>query len=83
MRSFGLVFGNTTDAVAMVLAIFMGGLALGSALARAPARRAPLRAYARVELGIAATALLTLPLLAGPSRPLRCGGAAARASPEP
>ena len=41
MRSFGLIFGGTTSAVAMVLAVFMGGLALGSALARAPAGRRP------------------------------------------
>ena len=32
MRSFGLIFGGTTSTVAMVLAVFMGGLALGSAL---------------------------------------------------
>ncbi|HUG53134.1 MAG TPA: tetratricopeptide repeat protein [Vicinamibacteria bacterium] len=63
MRSLGLVFGNTTDAVAMVLATFMGGLALGSLVAaRRPAAR-PLRAYARVELALGATALLTWPLL--------------------
>jgi spermidine synthase len=47
----------------MVLAVFMGGLALGSALAaRRPAAQ-PLRAYARVELLVGATALLSLPLL--------------------
>ena len=63
LRSFGLVFGNTTDAVAMVLATFMGGLALGSALAARRTCRAPLRAYARVELGIGAAALLSVPLL--------------------
>jgi spermidine synthase len=63
LRSFGLVFGNTTAAVALVLATFMGGLALGSLLAaRRPADQ-PLRAYARVELGIGASALLTVPLL--------------------
>jgi spermidine synthase len=63
MRSFGLIFGGTTSAVAMVLAVFMGGLALGSALAaRRPAAQ-PLQAYARVELLVGATALLTLPLL--------------------
>ena len=33
MRSFGLIFGSTNGAVALVLAVFMGGLALGSALA--------------------------------------------------
>lgn len=63
MRAFGVVFGNTTDAVATVLATFMGGLALGGVLvARRPAAR-PLRAYARVELGVGAAALLALPLL--------------------
>ena len=63
MRSFGLIFGGTTSAVAMVLAVFMGGLALGSALAARRPAAPPLRAYARVELLIGATALLTLPLL--------------------
>lgn len=63
MRSFGLVFGNTTDAVALVLATFMGGLALGSALSAGRSVATPLRAYALVELGIAGTALVTLPLL--------------------
>ena len=63
MRSFGLIFGGTTQAVAMVLAVFMGGLALGSAVAaRRPAPR-PLRAYGSVEMAVGATALLTLPLL--------------------
>ncbi len=78
MRSFGLIFGGTTSAVAMVLAVFMGGLALGSALAaRRPAVH-PLRAYARIELGIGATALLTLPLLG--ALPWAYGGLVARAS---
>jgi spermidine synthase len=63
MRSFGLIFGNTTDAVAWVLAVFMGGLALGSALAARRSSADPLRAYARIELGVGAAALVTLPLL--------------------
>jgi len=63
MRSLSLVFGNTTDAVAVALAVFMGGLALGSLLAARRPAVAPLRAYARVELAIGATALVTLPLL--------------------
>ena len=29
MRSFGLIFGGTTQAVAMVLAVYMAGLAAG------------------------------------------------------
>src|SRR5512139_660896 len=63
MRSFGLIFGGTTSAVAMVLAVFMGGLALGSALAARRPAADPLRAYALVEMAVGATALLTLPLL--------------------
>ena len=49
MRSFGLIFGNTTDAVAMVLAVFMGGLALGSALVARRRSPDPLRTYAFLE----------------------------------
>jgi spermidine synthase len=63
LRSFGLVFGNTTDAVAAVLATFMGGLALGSAVAGRRRAVHPLAAYAWCELGIGAAALLTIPLL--------------------
>src|SRR5213083_747005 len=59
-RMLGLVFGATTPAVSTVLAAFMGGLALGSALAgRWAARiRRPLRAYGWMEVGIAIYALL-------------------------
>src|SRR5262245_38151203 len=63
LRSFGVVFGNTTDAIAMVLAVFMGGLGIGSLLAARRPAASPLAAYARVEMGIGATALVTLPLL--------------------
>src|SRR5512137_1366920 len=63
MRSFGVIFGGTTSAVAMVLAVFMGGLALGSALAARRPARDPLRAYGLVEMAVGATALLGLPLL--------------------
>ncbi|HRB13467.1 MAG TPA: fused MFS/spermidine synthase, partial [Vicinamibacteria bacterium] len=63
LRAFGLVFGSATDATAMVLAIFMGGLAIGSAWSGRRSVRHPLRAYALVEMGIAAAALVTLPLL--------------------
>jgi spermidine synthase len=63
MRSFGLIFGGTTSAVAMVLAVFMGGLAIGSALVARRAVADPLRAYARLELLTGALALSTLPLL--------------------
>ena len=54
----GLVFGATTLAVSTVLAAFMGGLALGSALAgRFGARKRPVRAYGILEIGIALYAL--------------------------
>ena len=59
MRMLGLVFGATTLAVSTVLAAFMGGLALGSALAgRVGARvERPVRAYGLLEIGIAVYAL--------------------------
>ncbi len=63
MRSFGLIFGGTTSAVAMVLVVFMGGLAIGSALVARRTVEDPLRAYARLELLTGAAALATLPLL--------------------
>jgi spermidine synthase len=58
-RMLGLVFGGTTLAVSTVLAAFMGGLALGSALAgRSGARvRRPVRAYGLLEIGIALYAI--------------------------
>ena len=62
----GLVFGATTLAVSTVLAAFMGGLALGSALAGrlAPRIRKPVSAYGWMEIGIAVYALL-VPFLFG------------------
>ena len=59
-RMLGLVFGATTLAVSTVLAAFMGGLALGSALAGKLASRIrkPLATYGWMEIGIAAYALL-------------------------
>ncbi len=58
-RMLGLVFGATTLAVSTVLAAFMGGLALGSAIAgrRGAAVRRPVRAYGLLEIGIALYAL--------------------------
>lgn len=59
-RMLGLVFGATTLAISTVLAAFMGGLALGSALAGRLATRVkkPLRTYGLMEIGIAAYAIL-------------------------
>lgn len=63
IRKASLVFGSTTFAVSTVLAVFFGGLALGSELAgRLMDRvRSPLRTYALLELLLAALALLSLP----------------------
>src|SRR5215467_724060 len=63
-RMLGLVFGATTLAVSTVLAAFMGGLALGSALAGKISARIqkPLSTYGSMEIGIAVYALL-LPFL--------------------
>ena len=59
-RMLGLVFGATTLAVSTVLASFMGGLALGSAIAgrRAARLKRPLRAYGLIEIAIAVYAML-------------------------
>lgn len=63
MRSFGLIFGNTTYAISVILATFMGGLTLGNWLITRWSFKKNLSAYAIVEGVIGATALLTLPLL--------------------
>lgn len=58
-RQAGLVFGNSVWAASLVLASFMGGLALGNTLAarQGPRLRRPLRFYAALELVIGATGL--------------------------
>lgn len=65
-QELGLVLGASDLAVATVLAAFMGGLALGAGAAARLAGRArrPLRLYAWLELGVAASASL-LPLALG------------------
>src|SRR5437660_1389908 len=66
LRMLGLVFGHTVHAVATVLIVFMGGLALGSAVFGGLTRRirSPIRVYGWLELGTGAWAAL-LPLLFG------------------
>ncbi len=63
-RMFGLVFGNTVYAVSTVLAVFMGGLALGSYyLGRlADRQKNLLQFYASLEAGVGLFAVL-VPLL--------------------
>ena len=64
LRQFSLVFGTSELAVATVLAAYMGGLALGSAVAGRYAGRVtrPVLAYGILEAGIAISAL-AVPLL--------------------
>lgn len=80
LREFRLIFGSTTAATAAVLAIFMAGLGIGSAILgkRAEASKQPLRFYATLELMIAASAALT-PILIWLSRTIyiAAGGTAA------
>jgi spermidine synthase len=63
-RMLALVFGVTSLAISAVLAAFMGGLALGSALAArfAPRISRPVRFYALIEIAIAVYAI-AVPLL--------------------
>ncbi len=65
VRSLGLVFGASHLAVTTVLAVYMGGLALGAALLgrRADTSKRPLRLYGYLELGIAAFALVFIGLM--------------------
>lgn len=61
LREFRLVFGASTAASAAVLAIFMGGLGVGSILLgrRADKQAKPLGFYGQLEMLIAASAALT------------------------
>jgi spermidine synthase len=70
MRHLRLVTGATTAAVSTVLAVYMGGLALGAFLFGrvADRSRAPLRLYGYLEAAIGAYALL-LPFLLESSTP--------------
>src|SRR5580692_9228892 len=66
-KALGLVFGHTAYAVATVLAVFMAGLAAGSAWIGGRSERwtRPIVLYAWLELGVAATAAISLAGLAG------------------
>jgi len=69
-RMLGLVFGATTVAISAVLAAFMGGLALGSALAARFATRLkrPVRVYALIEIAMGLYALAVPVLFSGIDR---------------
>ena len=66
MRELRLVFGATTAATAAVLAIFMAGLGIGSALLGKVADRVanPLRMYGLLEVAIALSTAVTPQLIA-------------------
>jgi len=66
-KALGLIFGHTAYAVATVLAVFMGGLASGSAWIgrRGDDWDRPIALYGWLELGVAATAAISLAGLAG------------------
>src|SRR2546429_9166612 len=74
MRELRLVFGFSTAASGAVVAIFLGGLGLGSWLLgrRADEIRRPLHFYGRLELGIAGSAAPT-PVLISLGGPLSWG----------
>jgi spermidine synthase len=66
LRAFRALFGSTAYAASAVLSAFFLGLALGAWLCSRYAGRVqrPLRAYAAIELGVAASALAVPGLLA-------------------
>ncbi len=66
-KALGLIFGHTAYAVATVLAVFMAGLASGSAWIGRHGERwdRPIVLYAWLEFGVAATAAISLAGLAG------------------
>jgi spermidine synthase len=62
MRQLGLLFGNTSHAAALTLAVFFGGLAAGGWLwgRRSGRLQNPLRTYGWLEIGIAACGVVLL-----------------------
>jgi spermidine synthase len=64
-RQFAVVFGTSELAVATVLAAYMGGLACGAWLAERflPRVTRPVLTYALLEIGIAASAVVAVPVL--------------------
>lgn len=66
-KALGLIFGHTAYAIATVLAVFMAGLAAGSAWIgrRSEPSRRPIALYAWLEFGVAASAALSLAGLTG------------------
>jgi spermidine synthase len=65
VRSLGVVFGASHLAVATVLAVYMGGQALGSTILgdRADRSERPLGLYGQLEIGVAISAVAFLALM--------------------
>ncbi|MCY3844479.1 MAG: fused MFS/spermidine synthase [Acidobacteria bacterium] len=65
LKELGLLFGSTAYAASTTLAVFFLGLAVGGAVFGrwSPHLRSPLRAYAWLELGVAASAALYFVLI--------------------
>ena len=65
-EALSLAIGASAISLGLLPAVFLGGLCLGSLLAEriAPPGGHPLRAYAAIELGIAALGALALPAIA-------------------
>jgi spermidine synthase len=74
MRQLGLIFGNTSHAAALTLAVFFAGIAAGGWFwgRRSAVITDPLKTYGLLELGIAITgaAVLAAPLLSRHLLPL-------------
>src|ERR1700752_5254879 len=66
-KELGLIFGHTVYAIATVLAVFMAGLAAGSAYLGSwkEGHERPISLYAWIELGVAATGAFSLIGLVG------------------
>ena len=65
-RVLHALLGNSTYAFTTTLVVFLAGIALGGWLVRhVIGRIAPVRLYAGLQAGVAAAALLSLPLLTG------------------
>jgi spermidine synthase len=61
IKALGLIFGHTLFAIATVLAVFMAGLAIGSAyIGRWRSHTTPVVLYAYIELLVAAAGILSL-----------------------
>src|SRR5437764_5395431 len=74
LRLSGLAFGNSIWAAALILSSFMGGLALGTAIAASTKlRMRPLKFYAALEIAVAVfgcTIVFALPILGELLRPI-------------